>query len=193
MNTRDVLAGAGMGVALAFLLDPSSGARRRARARDKVRRFSRKTWEGADAAARDLANRTRGVAAATRDRLKRERVTDDVLVERVRAMLGRACSHPRAIGVEARDGRVILRGPILASEVQGLLAAVAAVRGVDSVESALDRHERADGIPALQGGSRRPGTRWGSGTRALMGVGLLAAGMVAAAATRGDGRAPVKA
>jgi len=38
-------------------------------------------------------------------------VDDDVLVERVRAHLGRAVSHPHAVDVGAADGVVTLRGP----------------------------------------------------------------------------------
>ena len=43
MNTRDVVIGAGMGAALAFMLDPQGGGRRRALVRDKMVWASRKT------------------------------------------------------------------------------------------------------------------------------------------------------
>jgi hypothetical protein len=191
MNTRDVLAGAGIGAALAFIFDPAGGGRRRALARDKAVRITRKTRDGLDATARDIAYRTRGIAAATRGRLSREEVTDERVVERVRARLGRACSHPRAIDVVARDGDVTLRGPILANEVNDLLAVVRAVRGVRSVVNELDPHERADGIPSLQGEGRVAGSsldimqrNWAPATRALVTVSLVATGVCLATYAR---------
>jgi hypothetical protein len=174
------------------MLDPNGGARRRALVRDKAVRVTRRTREGLDATARDFANRTRGVAAATRGRLKRGVVSDEVLVERVRAKLGRASSHPRAIDVFARDGHVTLRGPVLASEVSGVLATAAAVRGVRDVTNEMDAHESAAGVPSLQGYGQMAGSsldimqrRWAPATRALVGAGLLASGVAAAALIRG--------
>ena len=184
MNTRDVLAGAGVGAAAALILDPAAGGRRRALVRDKAVRATRVTRNGLDATARDLAQRTRGIVAATRGRLSHEQVSDAVLVERVRAKLGRASSHPRAIDVDARNGEVTLRGPILAHEVDGLIRTVAQVRGVESVISELEPHETSQGVPSLQGEGRLAGDRidllqgrWSPTTRALVGAGLLAAGV----------------
>lgn len=187
MNTRDLIAGVGIGAALAFLLDPNGGARRRALVRDKFVRASRRTRDGVDATSRDLANRTRGIAAAARGRFTHEPVSDNVLLERVRAKLGRACSHPRALDVLAYQSHVTLRGPILASEVPGVLAAVTAVRGVEEVTNELEPHETAAGVPSLQGGGQVTGPsldimqrRWAPATRALVSVGLLASGVAAA-------------
>jgi uncharacterized membrane protein len=86
-----------------------------------------------------------------------DHAADHTITERVRAAMGRVVSHPRAIEVTARDGRVTLRGPILANEVDDLLACVAGVRGVKSVDNQLEPHERAENHPALQGGRQRPG------------------------------------
>jgi hypothetical protein len=184
MNARSALIGAATGSALMFMLDPTGGRRRRALMRDQVTRASRKTRDGLDAAARDLANRAGGIAAATRARWADEPVNDATLVERVRAKLGRACSHPRAIDVYARDGQVTLRGPVLSSEMDDILTAVAAVRGVASIANELEAHDSAEGIPSLQGGGRVPGPsidilqrRWAPATRALVSAGLLAAGL----------------
>ena len=191
MHTRELLAGAGLGALAMFLLDPDRGGRRRALVRDKAVLTTRKTRDGVDAAARDVMNRTRGIAAATRGRLAREAVSDDTLVERVRARLGRACSHPRAIDVYAVDGEVTLTGPILAAEVEDVMATVAAVRGVTGIVNALDAHETSEGVSALQGDGRRAGPaldilqrRWAPGTRALVGAGVAAAGLAGAAYAR---------
>jgi hypothetical protein len=113
-------------------------------------------------------------------------VDDETLVERVRARLGRACSHPHAIDVYARDGEVTLRGPILAEEVDQVIAAARRVRGVRAVINELTPHRSADGVPSLQGRGRVPGSsldffqsRWAPATRALVGATALASGIYA--------------
>ena len=89
MNTKNVLVGAGIGAAAIFILNPSRGGGRRALVHDKIVRATRLTRDGLDATARDMSNRARGIAAAARGRLWNGDVSDDVLVERVRAKLGR--------------------------------------------------------------------------------------------------------
>lgn len=187
MNSRDMLVGAGVGAALAYVFDPQGGARRRALVRDKMVYGSRKTRDGVNATVRDVANRTRGIAAAARGRFaERGGVDDDRLLERVRARLGRATSHPHAIDVRTFNGEVTLYGPILAHEVEDLLSAVAAVRGVRSVVNELEPHESSEGIPSLQGEGRRGGPsldilqgRWAPATPALVGMAAIAATGVA--------------
>ena len=115
MNTKDVLVGASIGAAAVFIMDPGGG-RRRALVRAKIVRATRLTRDGLDATARDMGNRARGIAAATRGRIWNGEADDDTLVERVRAKLGRASSHPRAIDVLAHDGIITLRDQILARE-----------------------------------------------------------------------------
>jgi len=73
------------------------------------------------------------------------------LLERVRAKLGRVCSHPHAIDADVTDGAVTLRGPILGDEVDGVLTTIRSVPGVLSVTNALETHASAEGVPALQG------------------------------------------
>jgi uncharacterized membrane protein len=105
-----------------------------------------------------------------------------VLVQRVRARLGRACSHPNSVEVDATDGHIVLKGLILASEADLLLEEIQAVRGVRSVEDRLERHKTAEGISGLQGGSgRRYGqqanilqSQWAPATRLLVGTGAAA-------------------
>jgi hypothetical protein len=48
---------------------------------------------------------------------------------------------------------VTLQGPILATEVHGLLHALAKVPGVAKVENQLEKHETPASLPLLQGGS----------------------------------------
>jgi gas vesicle protein len=192
MHTRDLLTGAGIGAAVAFLLDPNGGAARRARVRDKMARATRKTREGLDRTTRDMANRTRGVVRTTRARFASDVVDDQRLVQRARATLGRWCSHPRALDVDAKDGIVTLRGPILVTEAAALLSAVETVRGVKGVVDELDRHRPDENVPALQGGGPLAGPsldilqrRWAPATRALVACTLITTGLIVAAAYAG--------
>ena len=192
MDTRSLLSGIAIGAAVALIFDPGRGGRRRALVRDKMARAGRATGEIVDTAMRDLANRTRGFVFETRGWLTEGEVDDARLLKRVRARLGRATSHPRAIDVAVQEGQVILRGPILAAEVQDLLSAVARVRGVQSVLNELDAHDSGEHVSALQGGTRRVGHRfdlmqrtWAPATRTLAGAAALAAsGLVVAYARR---------
>jgi hypothetical protein len=155
MNAMSLIGGAALGAGLMFLLDPNAGGRRRALARDKFTRARRKSRDAVDATMSDVQNRMTGMAAETRGLFSRAQPDDTKLVERVRARLGRVVSHPSAIDVMAEDGLVTLRGPILASEVTHLLWAVNRVRGVREVNSELEAHDSAEGVPALQGESTR--------------------------------------
>ena len=146
---------AGLGAAGMYLLDPTWGARRRGVVRDKLVHGASKSSAGAGAAARDMAHRMEGLLAETRARLRREEVSDAVLEARVRSALGRACSHPHAIEVTAREGRVTLRGPVLSAEANKLVTSVRSVRGVAEVVDETDVHAQAGNVPALQGGSSR--------------------------------------
>jgi osmotically-inducible protein OsmY len=125
----------GLGAGLMYLLDPDRGNRRRALIRDQAVHLAHKTSDALGTAATDISNRVRGLVAETQARFRHEEVPDDLLVERVRAKMGHAVSHPRAITVTAHQGRVTLSGRILAQEAGRLLAAAAAVRGVTGVEN----------------------------------------------------------
>ena len=153
-------AGLGLGTGLMFLLDPDRGRRRRALIRDKGIWAARKTGECWDATARDVRNRTHGIVSDLQSRFSSAPADDAVLVDRVRAKLGRVVSHPSAIHVTAQNGNVTLAGPILASEVPELLACVNRVHGVNEVVNNLEVHESADNHPALQGGRERQGNRF---------------------------------
>ena len=192
MDNRSLLSGIAIGAALALAFDPDQGRRRRALARDKVVRGAHVSREAIDATVRDMGNRARGIAASTRGRFFRSEDVDDVRVlERVRAKLGRVCSHPHAIDVDVHDGEVTLRGPVLSEEVRDVLNMTASVRGVDSVINELEAHDSGDGVPSLQGEGRLAGSsfdllqpHWAPATRALVSAAALAAGGLAIAYSR---------
>jgi hypothetical protein len=145
--------GAGVGAGLMYLLDPQGGSRRRAVARDKAVSAVSKSGDSLRRASKDLSNRGKGLYAAVGSRLSKEdKVSDRKLTARVRSVLGHHVSHPGALTVYVENGTVTLGGPILVSEVAGLLAAVEEVRGVQGVLDHLEVHETAENVPELQNG-----------------------------------------
>ena len=175
--------GLGIGIGAMYLLDPDRGAQRRSWIRDRAARWQHQVTGAAGATGRDVAHRTRGLLARTRYALERGLpVPDATLVERVRAEMGRKVSHPRAIVVEASEGRVTLTGSILAAEVEALLSCVGRVRGVREVDNQLVAHSSAEGIPQLQGGFEPLHAPWWMRSwppAERLAVGLAGAGLIA--------------
>jgi BON domain len=152
MNKRlALLTGMGVGAGVMFLLDPDRGARRRALVRDKVIRFTRVSGCTIEKLSRDLRNRVIGVVSELRSMAGDGDVSDSVLVNRIKAQLGRYPVHDRSISIDAQDGVVTLTGDSLERELQTLISAVSSVRGVKDVINNLTVHETAEGISSLQG------------------------------------------
>jgi hypothetical protein len=181
-RTTIALAGVGLGAAAMYLLDPSRGRRRRARLAEAASHVSHRAQAVAGMTARDVRHRVSGLAARTLDQLVEEGTpSNEVLVERVRARLGRLVSHPGAIDVVASGGTVTLKGPVFEAEVDQLMKGVAAVAGVTTVENGLEPHRDAAHVSALQGPGPRtisspPAAwlRWTPTTRLIAGVTGLA-------------------
>src|SRR6266508_5060022 len=134
-----------LGAAAMYILDPDKGRRRRAVGRDKAHSFIASVGQLINTAAHDASYRIHGIGARARRVFKPGGTPDDlVLIERVRAKMGRVVSHPHAIQIGAYNGRLTLSGPILADEVQPLLHAVRSVPGVSAVDHHLDVHESRD-------------------------------------------------
>ena len=184
------LTGAGAGAVIMYMADPHEGRRRRARLREIGERSGHAFIAAAGMTSRDVQHRVSGVAARMLRRVIEEpEPTDEVLVERVRARLGRLVSHPGAIEVTARGGTITLVGPIFKAEVEQLLEGIAAVPGVTAIDNRLDAHVEASHVSALQGPgprkiTRAPATwlRW-TPTRRLL-AGIAAVAFVAASAPR---------
>lgn len=149
------LVGLGLGAALMYIADPDRGNRRRALVRDQAIHYGKQAQNLADEANRQgryIGGKLRGTLAESQARLREERVPNDVLVERVRSAMGRAVSHPRAIQVVAREGHLVLSGPVLERDVEQLIDTAEHVRGVRSVENRLEVHREPGRIPSLQEG-----------------------------------------
>jgi hypothetical protein len=130
--------GAALGAGLMALLDPARGGRRRALIRDKATHAAHRVGNAAGKTWRDLSHRAAGIAAEVRRIARRERVSDEVLVERVRSKIGHLVSHPASIDVSAKEGEVTLGGPVVQGELDGLLHGVRGVRGVTRLEDHLE-------------------------------------------------------
>ena len=178
------LGGLAAGSALAYWGDPERGGRRRAEVRQKAIHFAKELAWAAGIAARDLEHRALGIWAGANAWLEEvaasargQREDDAVIAERVRARLGRLCSHPSAIEVTVEDGCVELKGPIFASEREQVLRGAATVRGVEAIDDDLQPHETDDGLTMLQGRARSQGARpvllqerWSPAARVLAGI-----------------------
>jgi len=187
-NGLALLGGIGVGAGAVFWLDPAQGRRRRALTAQKLTHGAHALVEGTTKGARDLAHRTRGAVATGRSRLRRGVVPDEILEERVRAKLGRVCSHPGALTVRSRGDHVELTGPILRKDVKRVLSAVHRIHGVEEVRDRMEVHERPDNISGLQGPDHRVARfspfreSWTPATRLVAGVtgaGLLTFGVTA--------------
>jgi hypothetical protein len=186
-----IVVGAVLGAATMFIFDPNKGRRRRALVRDRTRRSLMSAAHLLRVSARDFGHRARGVYATVRRFFKGNRVADDlVLIERVRAKMGRIVSHPHAIQIGARNGSVTLSGPILPAEAEPLLDTVRSVWGVSAVEDHLVIFDRPDSIPSLQGGRRNAGpaqSRHGMASSIGRVAAILAGGALALFAVRAQG------
>ena len=185
-NLGRLIAGVGVGALLMYTLDPQQGRRRIALARDRAGHLGRQASRWAGVGWRDLSHRASGLGARV-GRLVRPGTTDDeILVERVRARIGRVVARPHGVEVSCSSGRVGLRGPVLEQEHEPLLRAVRSVPGVRGVDSQLALHPTAATVPGLQGAKGRRNDNAGRhltpGAKLLAvaaGVGVLLLGLAA--------------
>jgi uncharacterized membrane protein len=147
--------GVGAGAVIQYMFDPDRGRARRARVRDKTSRAAHRMNHGMGVLSRDLANRSRGIAAEMRYRGNGHAVDDRVVHERVRAELGRYVSHPHAVEVQVDDGVVRLSGDVLDQEGRRAARALRRVPGVREVQPRWRGHDTVEGVPQLQGAGRQ--------------------------------------
>lgn len=137
-RARALLTGLGVGAGWMYFFDPQSGRRRRAILRDQVVAGLNERACWFDKALRDAGHRAQGTVAEFQGMFDRSIVSDQQLVERVRACLGHVASHPRLVEVHASEGHLTLAGHAPADEIETICACAASVRGVRSVDNQLD-------------------------------------------------------
>ena len=173
------LVGAGLGAGLMYLMDPRQGRRRRAVARDKLGRAVRRERRFLDKGSRDLRQRVSG--ALERASHRSVPASDEVLLGRVRAALGRVARHPGAVEVLTEEGRVLLRGQVPVGDRGPILRRVARVPGVSSIDNQLDEQPPAADRPAPPALHRGPGREvWPPAWRLALGATGLALSAVGA-------------
>jgi uncharacterized membrane protein len=154
------IGGLAVGTGIAYAFDPQMGRRRRSLVRDRAIHARHAASDVVDKGLRDLSHRARGLLVRARSVARHDDVIDEVLVERVRANIGRVVTHPGSIEVMVENGRVRLAGPVLARELDGLVRCVRRVPGVRDVEHRLEAHPSAENVPGLQGAGRPPRRAW---------------------------------
>ncbi|CAL94364.1 BON domain-containing protein [Azoarcus olearius] len=142
-----------LGATAMYYLDPDRGRARRAEIGQRGSRLRREARHRIDTGRRRTRDGMRGLYAETAA-LGRGTPPDEHLATRLRARLGRSCTHPGAIHLEVHGGAVVLRGHVLAHEANGVIEDIALMPGVSTVEDKLQRHLKAGQVPQLQGEGR---------------------------------------
>ena len=131
------LAGAAVGAAAAYFLDPDGGARRRNTTRDKTLATAKSRAGDVAGSAKQAAGKARGAAPSMPGR--REQPDDVTLARKVESEIFRPADAPKGdVSVNAENGVVFLRGEVPEREwVDRLAAGARAVDGVKEVRNLL--------------------------------------------------------
>jgi hypothetical protein len=140
-NLLGIIGGAAVGAGVLYLVDPNAGKRRRAILRDGIIHLRKVLTRSASIASRDTSNRMKGIVEEARKLVNREEVDDAKLLDRVRAAVGRASSHPN-VEVIVSDGWITLLGPVVDHEERGVLRAAKSVRGVQGLTNRMKAYRR---------------------------------------------------
>ena len=134
------LAGAAVGAAAVFFLDPQAGARRRSVTRDKALSTAKSTADQAAGRAKHAAHQAQGAAASAKP--SGPTTFDDVtLARKVEAEIFRSADAPKGgVSVNAENGVVFLRGEVADQEWIDRFGTLAEqVEGVAAVRNLLHR------------------------------------------------------
>jgi hypothetical protein len=123
-----------LGAGLMYLMDPASGRRRRAVARDKALSTARHTTETVRRQGRYYAGKAKGLAAEARSHVMgNEPENDRQLEARVRTNLGRFNSPIRDYQISAVNGIVTLRATGSEADVKAMADYIRSINGVHDV------------------------------------------------------------
>jgi hypothetical protein len=156
-HTVTLMSGMIIGATAMYIFDANRGARRRAYARDRLIHAGHRMGRGLRKRSRDWVNRALGAVAELRSSIKDRIATvpDEQLLDRVRSQLGHVVSHSGLLQVEARDGCVLVSGPVLEREVEKIRRRIAETRGVKECVLDLDPHADLERVSGQQGSRRK--------------------------------------
>lgn len=202
MNTTvtRLLIGIALTAGITYLMDPTSGRRRRAAVREQVEKAAHKLNDGTRAARTDLADRAQrlagecktqakswagqakslagSVAGQAKSLVKPDPMRDDIVAARARAALRRNLSDSSAIGVAADQGRLILHGHVRPQEHDTLRECLRDIAGTREVaDHLIERDGNGDAAPRSSGRFDLSREEWDRAPRFL--VGGLGAALIA--------------
>jgi hypothetical protein len=165
MTTRErfdhsvtLLSGMIIGATAMYIFDEHRGARRRSSARDWVIHAGHVLGRRLGKRSRDLMNRAFGSVAELRSSIRDRagRISDDQIVDRVHSQLGHVVSHSGLLQVEASNGCVVVRGPVLENEVEKISGRLAKIRGVRECRLEVEPHSDLERVSGRPGRTDRP-------------------------------------
>jgi hypothetical protein len=160
-----VLVAAGVAGAVGeYFLDPRSGRRRRAAARDRIAAVLRRRKADAERQTRYAAAVAKGtVERATPSDRRPDELNDAALEAKVESELFRDADAPKSkVNVSVEEGVVYLRGELRTKKaIEGLGRSARAVEGVGEVVNLL--HRPGEEAPSKADGHRRGGAKRASG------------------------------
>lgn len=146
---------AALGAGAMYYLDPDNGRRRRALVADRACSVTNDLRDYMDKQTKRGADQMQGMMARFRSRLSAPPPSDQQLLGQVRAHLGRVVSYPRAVETDVQQGRVMLRGDVLADEFNLLMAELWSLPGVAAVDSTVSLHTEPTQVSAFAGKPHR--------------------------------------
>jgi hypothetical protein len=147
--------GASLGAGVMYFCDPNRGHARRREVAGKTASLIAQGERLIERQGRSIRSRTGGILAEARSLFHRNhRVSDDVVLERVRSRLSHVVEHPQSVSAKVEDGIVTLTGTVARVERKGLLKEIREVPGVSKLEDLLVNEARRNGrsVPRIVGG-----------------------------------------
>ena len=132
--------GALLGAAIAYLIDPQNGRRRRALLRDRSAALVRQGGRKTAGAGRAVAAEAYGVSQKVQHLREEPKEYDDAtLAQKVQSEIFRDADAPKGqVDVNAEDGIVVLRGEVERPElIEELVERARKVQGVRDVQNLL--------------------------------------------------------